>query len=115
MNDTYTSEQVSRIVNAIVGGFRHAGAHEVVSYPLEKVHDLTGWSLTSMVKDCRARRVRHTKYGNTLGMTPSQLAEFLEAVSVDIADQAPKQRDELAEARALSRKAAERNTAKRIG
>jgi hypothetical protein len=112
MNDTYTHDQVTDIVKAIVGGFRHAGANEVVSYPLEKIHDLTGWSITGLTRICRAKKARHTKFGNTLGMTPSQLAELLEAVSVDIANESAAPRDEMAAARALTRKAAARKTSK---
>ncbi|WP_045740926.1 hypothetical protein [Actinoplanes rectilineatus] len=112
--EQYTDEQVSALLQAVVSGFRHAGAIEVASYPLEKVAELTGWSPVSLARDCRSRKFTHTKYGNTLGMTPTMLAEALKAATVEkagtlraVAD------DDLEAARQASLKAAGRATRSR--
>ena len=102
-DDRLSREQVADLLTAVTSGFRHAGAHEVVSYPVQRIHELTGWSVSSLTKDLRSRRLAGTKYGNTLGMTPSQLAEAVKKKSF-AADDTTAPEDEMAQARAMSRK-----------
>ncbi len=109
--DLYTDAQLVALLQAVVSGFRHAGAVEVASYPLEKVTELTGWSELSLRRDCRSRKFTHTKYGNTLGMTPTQLAEALKAATVEkSAAVRPSADHDLELARQASRRTAARQT-----
>ncbi|MEV4708880.1 hypothetical protein [Actinoplanes sp. NPDC049316] len=45
-------------------------------FPLAEVAALTGFSLRSLRDDCRARRIEHVHYGNTIVLTRAQLAKL---------------------------------------
>jgi len=112
MHDTYSSEQVTDLVSSIVRSFRAGGSREDGCYTLEQVAERTGFALSSLKKDCRAGRIEHTQYGDARGMTPSQLAKFLERLRVggDL-HQAVPAADDMAEARRATR----RSSASRAG
>jgi hypothetical protein len=110
--DTYTPAQVTGLVSAIVSSFRAAGALEDGSYTLEQVSERTGFAVTSLIKDCRAGRLPHVRYGKTLGMTPTQVAHLLEKCTVAAGETASPS-DDMAAAIEASRGRAARRTPRR--
>lgn len=73
---------------------------------LDEVAARTPWSVRTLRRFCRERRIEHERLGRTYGLTPTQLAKLLEQQKVPPADahRTPQQieADELAEARAAN-------------
>jgi hypothetical protein len=80
-------------------------------YPLEVVAELLNCSLSSLVKDCRADRIEHVLRGDRRGMNIGQIKKLVET-HTRVAEQTAAMSN-LDLARAMSRRAADRQTPRR--
>jgi hypothetical protein len=117
---TFTLDEVAGFVSSLLGAVRAGGAIEDGAYTLEQVAERTGLAESTLVKDCRAGILEHVHKGDTRAMTPTQVNRMLKRYSTggDLADRVADQvrsdpTDEMAEARAASRKAAQRKSPRR--
>jgi hypothetical protein len=112
---TYTVSDMSMLVATLLTGLRVGSDHQDRAYSLDEVSERTGFAVTSLMKDCRAGRLNHVHYGDFRGMTPLHIAEMLRRYSTDgdLAIRRVELKNDMAEARAASRKAASRKTPRR--
>jgi hypothetical protein len=73
---TYTVDDVTRLLDAVVSGIRVGGVDDTL-YTLPEVAERTKVALRTLEEDCLAGRVEHTLKGRTRGMTPTQVALML--------------------------------------
>lgn len=74
---------------------------EPVSYTLEQVAELTGFSVRTITDGCRAGQIPHTLFRSTRVMTLDQITQFLAAHEVrPTAPDSPAEGDRVAQWRA---------------
>lgn len=109
---TYDVADLSALVATLLAGLRVGSDSQDRAYSLDEVSARTGFAVSSLIKDCRAGRLHHVRYGDFRGMTPLHVAQMLQRFSTD-GDLAIRQdvpRDDMAVARAESQRAAARRT-----
>jgi hypothetical protein len=115
MNDTLSLTEVTELMGFLLRNIRAGGGLEDGTYSLEEVSRRCNVALSSLIKDCRAGHLKHVGKGDHRSMTPSQVAEMLEKYTQggDLAINQPVAKDDMAEARAASSRAARRQTPRR--
>jgi hypothetical protein len=117
---TWAASDVHELLALVLANLRMGGAVEATAIPLDEVAATCGFSASSLLKDCYADRIEHVQYGRGRAMTPTQIAKFLaqhsrggdlvaeRTASPEPDDELAKARAELADARAESRRNADR-------
>jgi len=115
MNDTLTWAQATDLIATMLRNIRAGGGIEDGTYSLSEVAERCNISFSSLVKDCRADRLEHVGKGDHRSMTPTQVAKMLAIYTRggNLAIHQHPVKDDMAEAREASRKAASRRTPRR--
>lgn len=113
---TWTDDDVHNLMALMLRTLRMEGAKPVAALPISEVAQACGFAPSSLLKDCQADKFEHCLYGNVRSMTPAQVEKFLAKVTRggDYAVTRPQPSNEMDIARAVSRKAASRKTARRV-
>lgn len=74
MPETYTLDEVSRLMSTLIDGIRTGDNGDDRVYSLPEVSDRTGFALRQLREDCRADLVEHVHRGDFRGMTSRQIA-----------------------------------------
>jgi hypothetical protein len=74
MPETYTLDEVSRLMSTLIDGIRTGETGDDRVYSLPEVSNRTGFALRQLREDCRADLVEHVHRGDFRGMTSRQIA-----------------------------------------
>jgi len=115
MTSTFTLDEVTTLMTALLGNLRAGGGVEDGTYPLDEVARRCNIAPTRLLKDCRADLIEHVGAGDARSMTPTQVAKALAYYSRggDLR-QLSAGRDDMTQAREASRQAAGRRTPRRV-
>ena len=108
--DTWTTDEVHEFLGMILSNLRISRSRTHGATPIKDVAVACGFSPRRLVNDCRAGKFEHCDYGDGRSMTPEQVEKFLAKVTRggDYAVTKPAAVSDMEEARAASRKAANR-------
>ena len=104
--DHYARELTARYANETVERRR--------SIPLAMVAEENGMSLRRLTDACRQGRFAHVHDGGYRGMTPEQITEMLDKLTVGTRSEAPEPVSSLDQARQASRRSARRQPPRRV-